>query len=117
MNNKEKFIRAVKDTKKSSGIREDCLLCQIIGEDYITRNCTPCPLSDEEGESSCYNASLILDWSITEKQKNRVNYYKRVVIKILEETPARYFTRKDWLYFDKLHEYIDKIYNKIKEQR
>ena len=113
MTNKERFIKAIKETKKSTGSYNDCKLCQIAGKFIEDVSCRPCPFSNEHEREDCNRVSQILEWPIDKKERDRLSYYKRTIIKMLEETPARYFTEKDWTHFKKLHEYIDKIYKKL----
>ena len=112
--NKFRFIEAIKKTKTPEWSFGCCLLCPIAEKTAVDDgNCIPCPLAREEGQSGCYHAGDILDCPRNKKEYDRVGYYKRTIIKMLEETPARYFTEKDWCYFRKVHEYIDKKYHKI----
>lgn len=113
MNNKERFIKAIKDTKESHESIDDCLLCEVANKDTTLEDCIPCPLARDDGWVGCILAGMILDWPKDKKAKDRVGYYKRVVIKILEETPVKYFTEKGWRFNKLLHNYIEKQYNKI----
>ena len=113
MTNKEKFIKAVIETREPSNYIE-CKLCQIINKCISIGKCWPCPFSDLAGNEGCLKPVRIMNWLTNEK--DRKSYYKRKVIEILKETPARFFTEEGWTYHRKLNEYIDKVYNKIKEE-
>lgn len=120
MSNKERFIEAIRKTNRSAGRYEDCLLCQIVGKvrkpTQPTIKCAPCPLASPGEDEGCWSAIDILDWKNAEgikKANDKVGYYRRTIVKMLEQTPARYFTKDGWCYFRKLHEYIDKKHRKI----
>jgi hypothetical protein len=116
MTNKERFIKTIKETKKSTGCYDDCKLCQMVGKINGNMSCKPCPLSSEYEREDCWNALSILEWPTNKKERDRLSYYKRTIIKMLEETPARCFTEESWCYFRKLHKYVDKVYEKIKQK-
>ena len=116
MTNKERIIKAIKETNRCAAIFKHCRLCKVVGKANGYDNCKPCPLTDVgDFYKGCEEAAALLRMLIKDKRDDLIKKYKKIIVDELETFPPSQFTVKGWKYFDGIRLFINLTLEAYKE--